>query len=104
MRGQGWGGVGRGIGILLALPGLAGCAVDFVDAEGNRRVIGLAAVTIPAKPVAADIRGACARSGMVETLGVVLYRNEGGTGLAAGYVRESATLLEECPGVGTAGP
>lgn len=80
----------------LVLPTLAGCAVDYVDADGDRHVIGFAAVTIPGQIPVPDIEGACARGGSVETVGLLLYRNEGGSGMAIGYADQSAVLLEAC--------
>lgn len=86
----------RALALALLPVWLGGCAADWVDADGNRHIVGFAAVTIPAKPVGPTVLGACARSGTVETLGALLYSNEGGTGLSLGYVEQSATVFEAC--------
>lgn len=83
--------------VLVGAAALCGCAIDYVDADGNRRIVGLAMVTIPSRPVGPDVLGACARAGTVETVGLLLYRNEGGAGIGAGYVDQSAMTFEACP-------
>lgn len=73
---------------------LSGCAVDYVDDQGVRHIIGLAAVEIP--PLA-PFGQACVQSGLVSTAGVLLYSHEGGSGVGLGYVREGTALAYECP-------
>lgn len=80
--------------------GLGGCAIDYVDAKGDRHIVGFAAVTIPAKVEVPDIRGACARAGRVTAVGLYLFANELGGGAVLGTTRQSSISLESCDDIG----
>ena len=82
--------------MLVGLAALPGCAVDYIDADGVRHVIGLAAVTIPPP---AKMGPACLRGASVQAVGVIAYDNGAGSGFGVGYVDEGVTTAFECGAV-----
>jgi hypothetical protein len=71
----------RAAGVLIALSGLCGCAHSYIDADGNRNVIGFVHLTLPPsdkEPRAADWM-------RVRAIGLALSRTEIGGALELGY-------------------
>lgn len=77
------------MGTLLAL--LSGCAVTRMHADGSRQVFGLVSMTIPP---ATTPNGSAGETIDVSTVGLLLFSNPVGTGLALGYARERVTGLK----------
>lgn len=94
LHGQSW----RLLGLMLLVPGivLPGCAVDYVDEQGVRHIVGLASVEIPPP---ANAGQTCLRGSTVTAFGVVAYDHGAGGGLGVGYVSEGLTTAFECNAV-----
>jgi len=78
------------VGLLILATALcSGCAHVWVDAAGNRHVIGLVALTLP--PVDAAQRGA--ETIRTRAVGLTLTRTDIGSALVLGYHDSSLTAV-----------
>ncbi len=89
---HGWLAAGRGRSaclLMLASALCSGCAHVWVDAAGNRHVLGLVAMTLP--PADAAPRGADTLR--TRAIGLTLTRSEVGSALVLGYHDSSLTAV-----------
>ena len=76
---------------LLFLFSLCGCAVSYIDAAGDQRIIGLVSITLD-RPADTPIIAGDKIS--VSNIGLMYLSSPLHTGLSIGYTNESSVLLK----------
>lgn len=91
-RRDGCGRAAGAVGMLLLMGATQGCAISYIDTDGNRHTLGLVDITMrtPAAPetVAGDVVE-------VTSLGLSIGQNAQGGYLTAGYNRQTTAALRD---------